>query len=55
MDRHCENAAAIARMLEARDDVERVLYPGLASHPDHAVVERQMRAGGGWENNVYRR
>jgi cystathionine gamma-synthase len=47
MDRHCENAAAIARMLEARDDVERVLYPGLASHPDHAVVERQMRAGGG--------
>ena len=47
MDRHCENALAIARMLEARDDVERVLYPGLQSHPDHAVVQRQMRAGGG--------
>ena len=47
MDRHCENASAIARMLEARDDVERVLYPGLESHPDHAVVERHMRAGGG--------
>jgi len=47
MERHCENALAIARMLEARDDVEQVLYPGLDSHPDHAVVQRQMRAGGG--------
>jgi len=47
MDRHCENAAAIAAMLEARGDVEQVLYPGLASHPDHDVVVRQMRAGGG--------
>jgi cystathionine gamma-synthase len=47
MDRHCENAAAVARMLEARGDVERVLYPGLESHPDHATVQRQMRAGGG--------
>jgi cystathionine gamma-synthase len=47
MDRHCENALAVARMLEARGDVEQVLYPGLESHPDHAVVQRQMRAGGG--------
>lgn len=47
MDRHCENALAIATALEARDDVEQVLYPGLASHPDHDVVQRQMRAGGG--------
>jgi cystathionine gamma-synthase len=47
MERHCENAAAIAQLLEVRDDVERVLYPGLESHPDHAVVQRQMRAGGG--------
>lgn len=47
MDRHSENALAIARMLEARDDVESVLYPGLESHPDHEVVQRQMRAGGG--------
>lgn len=47
MERHCENAAAIAKVLEARDDVEQVLYPGLESHPDHAVVQRQMRAGGG--------
>lgn len=47
MERHCENALAVARMLEAREDVARVLYPGLESHPDHAVVARQMRAGGG--------
>ncbi|MCW2961593.1 MAG: Cystathionine gamma-synthase, partial [Thermoleophilia bacterium] len=47
MDRHCENALAVARMLEERDDVERVLYPGLESHPDHEIVQRQMRAGGG--------
>ena len=47
MDRHCSNALAIAEFLEARDDVEGVLYPGLASHPDHEVVQRQMRAGGG--------
>jgi cystathionine gamma-synthase len=47
MERHCENAVAIARMLEARDDIDGVLYPGLESHPDHAVVQRQMRAGGG--------
>ena len=47
MERHCENAAAIAKALEARDDVEQVLYPGLESHPDHAVVQRQMQAGGG--------
>lgn len=47
MERHCENALAIAKMLESRDDVEQVLYPGLESHRDHAVVQRQMRAGGG--------
>ncbi len=47
MERHCENALAIASMLEARDDIEQVLYPGLESHPDHTIVQRQMRAGGG--------
>ena len=47
VERHCENALAVAKMLEARDDVEEVSYPGLASHPDHALVQRQMRAGGG--------
>jgi cystathionine beta-lyase/cystathionine gamma-synthase len=47
MDRHCDNALAIARMLEARDDVLEVSYPGLESHPQHDVAKRQMRAGGG--------
>lgn len=47
MDRHCENALAIARMLEERDDVVEVRYPGLESHPQRDVAERQMRAGGG--------
>lgn len=47
MDRHCENALAIARMLRARDDVECVLYPGLDSHPGRDIAERQMRGGGG--------
>jgi cystathionine gamma-synthase len=47
MDRHCSNALAIATMLEARSDVEVVLYPGLASHPDHELAMRQMRSGGG--------
>jgi cystathionine gamma-synthase len=47
MDRHCENALAIAQLLQSRDDVNQVLYPGLESHPDHDVVQRQMRAGGG--------
>jgi cystathionine gamma-synthase len=47
MDRHCENAAALARLLVDRDDVETVLYPGLDSHPGYDIVQRQMRAGGG--------
>ena len=47
MDRHCENAAAVAAMLDAHPAVERVLYPGLASHPGHDVAARQMRGFGG--------
>lgn len=47
MERHCENAARIAEWLEAHEAVTRVFYPGLASHPQHAVAERQMRAPGG--------
>ena len=43
MDRHCENAAAVAAMLDAHPAVARVLYPGLASHPGHEVAARQMR------------
>jgi cystathionine gamma-lyase len=47
MERHCANALKIARWLEARADVERVIYPGLESHPQAALAKRQMSAFGG--------
>ena len=47
MERHCANAVAIAAYLERQARVERVLYPGLPSHPGHAVAARQMRNFGG--------
>ncbi len=47
MDRHCENAAKVAAYLEAHDKVERVIYPGLPSHPQHAIAAKQMRGFGG--------
>ena len=47
MDRHASNAKALAAWLERQDGVQRVLYPGLASHPQRAVAERQFRAGNG--------
>jgi cystathionine gamma-lyase len=47
MERHGENALRIARHLEAHPAVERVYYPGLASHPQHGLAKRQMRGFGG--------
>ena len=47
MDRHCANAVAVAAFLERHPRVERVLYPGLPSHPGHAIAARQMRNFGG--------
>lgn len=47
MARHCENAATIAAMLAEHPAVDRVFYPGLATHPGHAIARRQMRAFGG--------
>lgn len=48
MKQHNENAQVIAEYLESRTDVvERVLYPGLESHPQHSVCLKQMRGGGG--------
>jgi cystathionine beta-lyase/cystathionine gamma-synthase len=47
MKQHCENAMEIAVWLERRTNVERVLYPGLPSHPSHAIAARQMRDFGG--------
>ena len=47
MERHNANALAVARWLEADRRVQRVYYPGLPSHPDHALAAKQMRGFGG--------
>ena len=47
MRQHCENARAIAEFLDGHAAVERVLYPGLPSHPGHEIALRQMRDFGG--------
>ena len=47
MQRHSENAAAIASFLDGHDRVARVYYPGLPSHPGHELAARQMSAFGG--------
>jgi cystathionine beta-lyase/cystathionine gamma-synthase len=47
MERHCSNAEAVARFLEDHPKIERVYYPGLESHPQHALAGQQMRAFGG--------
>jgi cystathionine gamma-lyase len=47
MERHNQSALALARWLEAHPKVARVYYPGLESHPQHALGKRQMRGGGG--------
>lgn len=47
MERHCENAGKVARFLAAHRGVERVVYPGLESHPQHAIARKQMRGYGG--------
>lgn len=47
MRRHCESALELAQWLEEHPRVRRVLYPGLASHPQHDLARRQMRAFGG--------
>ncbi|MEA2409204.1 MAG: cystathionine gamma-lyase [Thermoleophilaceae bacterium] len=46
LERGCDNALAIARLLAARDDVEGVRYPGLPSDPGHEVARRQMSGYG---------
>jgi cystathionine gamma-lyase len=47
MERHCSNAQAIAEFLEGHSKVAKVFYPGLASHPQHALAKRQMVGGFG--------
>ena len=55
MERHCANALRIARWLEQHADVERVVYPGLESHSQHALAERQMHAFGGIVTMILKR
>jgi cystathionine gamma-lyase len=47
MQRHCENALRIAQWLEKHPKIEKVIYPGLASHPQHELAKKQMKAFGG--------
>jgi cystathionine gamma-lyase len=47
MERHCQNAMVIANWLENHPGIERVHYPGLASHPQHDLAKRQMNSFGG--------
>ena len=44
--RMCENAQSIAEYLEGRKEIKSVRYPGLKSHPDYEVINKQMKAGG---------
>ena len=46
VERQCRTAAAIAHFLEAHPKVGRVIYPGLPSHPQYELAQRQMTAGG---------
>jgi methionine-gamma-lyase len=45
--RQCETAMAVAEFLEGHPKIERVHYPGLASHPDHRLAKEQMKGFGG--------
>jgi cystathionine gamma-synthase len=47
MERHNANGLAVARFLEEHPRITRVYYPGLPSHPDHAIAREQMRGWGG--------
>ncbi len=47
MDRHAENALAVAQFLSDHPQVKEVIYPGLADHPQYKLAQRQMRNGGG--------
>ncbi|RDU64214.1 cystathionine gamma-synthase [Helicobacter didelphidarum] len=53
MQKHCENAFEIARFLESHKKVEKVLYPGLESFPQHALAKKQMKNGFGGMVSVY--
>jgi cystathionine beta-lyase/cystathionine gamma-synthase len=54
MERHTKSAGAIAQWLEAHPQVEKVIYPGLPSHPQHALAKEQMKGPGGMISFVVR-
>ena len=47
MDKHCDNAEAVAKFLDAQPQVARVCYPGLETHPGHETARKQMTRFGG--------
>lgn len=47
MEQHCKNAQQVTEFLLSRNEVERVIYPGHKSHPQHEICKKQMKAGGG--------
>ena len=47
MERHCHNAKIVAEFLSSHSKVEKVIYPGLSSHPGHMVAKKQMKDFGG--------
>ena len=53
MDRHCDNAQAVAEFLAGHPVVERVLFPGLPDHPGHEVAAQQMRGPGGMVSFIH--
>lgn len=47
MDRHCDNAMRVAQFCEQHPAVQKIYYPGLASHPQHELAQKQMKSFGG--------
>ncbi|MDX1949941.1 MAG: aminotransferase class I/II-fold pyridoxal phosphate-dependent enzyme [Rickettsiales bacterium] len=46
LEKHCENAQKLAEFLEGHKNIERVFYPGLKSHPQYSIAQKQMKNGG---------
>lgn len=53
MERHCDNAEKVAAYLEGREEVARVCYPGLESHPNHDVAKKQMKRYGAMVSVIF--
>ncbi len=54
MERHCQNATALAQWLANQPEIEEVIYPGLPNHPQHELAKRQMRGFGGMISIILR-